>query len=148
MTIVNHECYVSLEVAKLLKKVGFDWECRCYYETSGKLRGKNNGSFYNYNSPLIWQNNGNTDSQLYSTPTLTVAQSWLREVKECAVIVETHNVQAACVSAYVYCIYPIDATHPCEHINGFAEDQCFDTYEVAQEAGIKKALELILEKGE
>ena len=64
METINHEYYVSLEVAKLLKEAGFGWECRCYYETSGKLRGKNNGSFYNYNSPLIWQNNGNTDTQL------------------------------------------------------------------------------------
>lgn len=40
MNTINHEYYISLEVAKLLKDAGFDWECRCYYETSGKLRGK------------------------------------------------------------------------------------------------------------
>ena len=27
MITINHECFVSLEVAKLLKKVGFDWKC-------------------------------------------------------------------------------------------------------------------------
>lgn len=26
MTIINHECYISLEVAKLLKKAGFDYK--------------------------------------------------------------------------------------------------------------------------
>ena len=31
---VNHEYYVSLEVAKLLAEVGFDWECKTYYDTS------------------------------------------------------------------------------------------------------------------
>ena len=27
MEIANHEHYVSLEVAKLLKEAGFDWKC-------------------------------------------------------------------------------------------------------------------------
>ena len=31
---MNHECYVSLEVAKLLKEAGFDWECTHKYERS------------------------------------------------------------------------------------------------------------------
>ena len=44
METSNHECYISLDVAKLLKEAGFDWKCRCYYETSGKFRGKNSGS--------------------------------------------------------------------------------------------------------
>ena len=26
MTIINHECYISLEIAKLLKEAGFDWK--------------------------------------------------------------------------------------------------------------------------
>ena len=34
MEIVNHEYYVSLEVAKLLKEAGFDLECKTYYNIS------------------------------------------------------------------------------------------------------------------
>ena len=28
---INHEYYISLEVAKLLKEAGFDWKCRGIY---------------------------------------------------------------------------------------------------------------------
>ena len=140
MQEINHETYVSFEVAKLLKEAGFDWKQYSFYNSKGILI---NGTFAANWNDKIWYIDGNK----VTAPTLNVAQRWLREVKECAVIVETHNVQAACVSAYVYCIYPTDAAHPCEHINGFAEEQCFDTYEEAQEAGIKEALEMISEKG-
>jgi hypothetical protein len=34
MGVINHEYYVSLEVAKLLEKAGFDWVCRDYYYPS------------------------------------------------------------------------------------------------------------------
>ena len=134
MIMNTHETYVNLETAKLLKQAGFDWPVQEFYDIDGEL-----------NTSIV---NDVDDTVNILAPSLSIAQRWLREVKECAVIVETHNIQATCVSAYVYCIYPTDATHPCEHINGFAEDQCFDTYEQAQEAGIKKALEIILEKRE
>ena len=148
MEKINYEYYVSLEVAKLLKELGFDFECRCYYETSGKLRGKNSGNFYNYNSPLLWQNNGNTDTQLYSAPTLDVAQRWLREVKNIEIQIK-----------YLYKGNPLDGileyrwaicfTHPFPYKEFEANlNECQPTYEEAQVAGIKKALELILEKGE
>ena len=32
MEIINHECYVSLEIAKLLKRAGFGWEGKSYYQ--------------------------------------------------------------------------------------------------------------------
>lgn len=131
----THETYVSLETARLLKEAGFNWEIRSLYDEQNYFVCSLYGD---WNNVTICK----------SAPTLDVAQRWLREVKECAVIVMTHNVQAACVTAYVYCIYPTNGVHPCKHVNGFAEDQCFDTYEQALEAGIKKALEIISEKGE
>lgn len=147
MTIVNHECYVSLEVVKLLKKTGFDWECRCYYETSGKLRGKNSGSFSNHNSPLIWQNNGNTDTQLYSAPTLDVAQRWLREVK--GVEVYAHVFYDTYDTSEGWDVYVYEVNHIIKQIEDWINSyDVYHSYEEAQEAGIKKVLELILEKGE
>ena len=56
---MNHECYVSLEVAKLLKEAGFDWECTHKYERS-----------------IIA-----CRYEDYEKPTLSVAQRWLRVVK-------------------------------------------------------------------
>lgn len=148
--INEHETYVSLETAKMLKEAGFDWECRCYYETSGKLRGKNSGSFSNHNSPLIWQNNGNTDTQLYSAPTLDVAQRWLREVKN--IVVEAHaTFQLTPEGNRQYAAAFVDwigSTYSYEYLERFDKDGnfCveFDSYEEALEAGINKKLNILL----
>lgn len=132
----THESYVSLETAKLLKKAGFDWECREYYynfTTTGWSLSFDD-DFVNWNS---W------DEQYISAPTLDVAQRWLREEKN-------HHVCVSFVFAnnhkyYAFVSRPSDRGHlECEC--GWIENE-FNTYEEAQEAGIKKVLEIILEKG-
>lgn len=160
MERINNEYYVSFEVAKLLKDLDFNWECRCYYETSGKLRGKNSGNFtVNYNSPLIWQNNGNTDTQLYSAPTLDVAQRWLREVgnKNGTVILTLNfneniskhwEVKGIHLNKDRTVMHWFYTCHVKPYGRGIIPVDCWDTYEDAQEAGIKKALEIILANGE
>lgn len=145
MKRINNEYYASFEIAKLLKEMGFNWKCRCYYEMSGKLRGKNSGNFIDYNSPLIWQNNGNDDTQLYSAPALDVVQRWLREVKGIHICVKADAASTNC--KYFVTVIISDTKW------GNVQDEnkktiLFITYEKAQEAGIKKALEIILEKGE
>ena len=136
MDTINHECYVSLEVAKLLKELGFDWECREYYynfiTTGWSLNFDDN--FVNWNS---WS------EQYISAPTLEVAQRWLRVVKGIHLyvrpILDEHK--------YVVTVVVDDLTWgQVNDNNGTAKR--FNTYEEAQEAGIKKVLEIILEKGE
>ena len=66
METINHECYVSLEVAKLLKEAGFDWECQSYYQ---------GGIFHQYSTNrervVIMDFNSAPDyMELYSAPTL------------------------------------------------------------------------------
>lgn len=129
MEIINHEYYVSLEVAKLLKEAGFDWEGKSYYQ--GEV-------FYQYSVDrerivIMNQNSAPDYMEQYSAPTIEVAQRWLREVHGMHVYVSGFNNYRA------YREGSIGATYLTE---------VFDTYEEAQEAGIKKALELILEKGE
>lgn len=121
MEVINHEYHVSPEVAKLLKKVGFDWETFGYYN---KLR------FFHNAIP----HNGET-----SSPTLEVAQRWLREVKNTHIIV-TYNPTLR--GDYVY-----DVFVPCNKF-WLGSPISYDRYEEALEAGIKRALEIILEKGE
>lgn len=134
MTTINHECYVSSEVAKLLKEAGFDWKMKTYYDTSIYLDEtiiEDELRDYNFM-------NGNVR---FSAPTLDIARRWLREVKHLDVIVNRnspiHEPQYSW--EYEYVIITID---------GRVEDvDCyFDEYEQAQEAGIKKALEIILDK--
>lgn len=114
METINHETHVSLEVAKLLKEAGFDWECDKSYDCT-------NSDCVRYEE--------------YSAPTLDVAQRWLREVR-CEYIV-VHPI----VNKWFYSIHRPNFGH-------YYRDKKFSTYEEAQEAGIKKALELILEKVE
>lgn len=66
MTIVNHECYVSLEVANLLIKAGFDW--RDYFVAHS------------------------IDEHFHWEIPLHIAQRWLREVKNISVdVLHQHN---------------------------------------------------------
>lgn len=127
MKTTNHEYYVSLEVAKLLKEAGFDWDTYSAYNKDGMFTDKNR-------SILIW----NDFANYYSAPTLDVAQRWLREIKNSHIEISP----SSDMSAYIYNILlPGDKFWLGSPIS-------YITYEEAQEAGIKKALEKILDKGE
>lgn len=131
MTTINHECYISLEVAKLLKEAGFDWGTLTYYPIDDKVLNER---------ALVGSNvvfNHNRDDSAYSAPSLSVAQRWLREVKE--IEVNTLCVYINNVKKYSYSVF--EGKYNNERI-----EEGFDTFEEALEAGIKKCLTLILEK--
>lgn len=135
---IHHECYVSLEVAKLLKEAGFDWKQYSFYNSKGILV---NGTFAANWNDKIWY----IDGSKVSAPNLEVAQRWLREIKN--VWVEVLLVNATDPH------YRVDLVNASKYNNlyGIIHDADYKEYEIpeeAQEAGIKKALELILEKGE
>ena len=146
MIIVNHKYFVSFEIANLLKEAGFDWECEhCY----------NNGEFdeeyyepFNFNKDCLYQ---------ISAPTLDDAQRWLREVgnKNGTVILTLnfneniskhwevkgiHLNKDRTVMQWFY------TCHVKLYGRGIIPVDCFNTYEEALEAGIKEALEIILNK--
>lgn len=121
MEVINHEYNVSLEVAKLLREAGFDWDTFGYYNKLG---------FFHRAIPHHGE---------ISAPTLEVVQRWLRKVKNTHIIV-TYNPTLR--GDYVY-----DVFVPCNKF-WLGSPISYDTYEEAQEAGIKKALEILLEKGE
>ena len=132
MTIINHECYVSLEVAKLLKEAGFDWEIKTFYfnnELGEAMLGEAKNHNFSY--------------QFISAPTLAVAQQWLREVKNCSIKIDVfpHNLDKNNIYYTHNWIIYLDG----ERYSGSNWD---DTryYEVAQEGAIKKALEMISKK--
>lgn len=125
----KHESYVSLEVAELLKKAGFDWSTHYSYDlylynTEGEKR-----VIDGFASTFCNEHNG-----LASMPTIEVAQRWLREVMKIEVFVEPF------IGFYKYVVEELKE-------NGIYSEGRSESYEEALEAGIKKALELILEKG-
>ena len=145
METVNHECYVSLEVAKLLKEAGFDWECETCYMGKSKRAYKYN-KYFNWNLPRkdfeiegsdnLFHSfiNQKKTNHFVSAPTLDVAQRWLREVKNYEIFVV---VKFLADKEYIARVET--------NISGYSTD-IYKFYEEAQEAGIKKALEMILDK--
>ena len=137
METINHECYVSLEVAKLLKEAGFKWGCRAAWDLTFP-----NEPYLNHAAVYPTDFNNDVDDILYA-PTLDVAQRWLREVKNISV-----NIFSTPCSYYEYSIRKINQLNYKDNTI-LALTACrFYTYEGAQEAGIKTALETILDKGE
>lgn len=139
MEIRNHEYYVSFEIAKLLKKAGFDWKQYSFYNSKSILI---NGTFAANWNDKIWY----IDGSKVSAPTLDVAQRWLREVKGICLTVQPLfdkvNEQFNVVVGFTPFLHRMDG----EMIIVSLDSE--NTYKEAQEAGIKKALEIILEKGE
>ena len=151
MGTTNHEYYVSLEVAKLLKEAGFDWKCREYYHNFTTT-----GWSLSFDDNFInWQQEG--DNYL-SAPTLDVAQRWLREVKNISVEAKSFRwvnryQDDKYTVTYRHELWPIDTSIIPSEEDKFirytldcACDIEFQTYEQALEAGIKKCLTLLLEE--
>ena len=136
METMNYECYVSFEIAKLLKEAGFDWEEHyprnfCYVNDNTELFDKS-----------VLKNYIGEDDVIYLAPTLEVAQRWLREVKDIDVyIFPTTNNKRGCVYEW-----GIKTFGRALWVEGQPYTNQYETYEEAQEAGIKKALEIILQK--
>lgn len=131
----THEQYISLETAKLLKKVGFDWECRAYYFY---LINDPNPRFYhaeNFNNFNKW------GPDAFSAPTKAVVMKWLREVKGL-------NIGINCLYDTIneMIIYSSTITS-LQNDNYFRHRlYCEDTYEQAAETAIKEALKILNEQ--
>jgi hypothetical protein len=134
MGTINHESYVSLEIAKLLKKAGFYWDCYELYEREYEQDGRTHAE-----TPVNW----NSTPDYYSAPTLEVAQRWLREVKDISV-----DISSTRYSEWEYAIRKINQLNNNDNTILTLTACRFYTYEEAKEAGIKSAIEIILEEGE
>ena len=133
---MNHEYYVSSEIAKLLEKAGFDWKCRkCY----------NKGVLFDMEPDEIRTQTPQHSSYDVLAPTLEVAQRRLREVKGIDIIIFVFG--GSPDKIYIYDVNTWDTWK-----NGVVTDKeyigdSYTIYEQAIEAGIKKTLEIILEIG-
>lgn len=138
METINHEYYVSSEVAKLLEKAGFDWKCRkCY----------NKGVLFDMEPDEIRTQTPQHSSYDVLAPTLDVAQRWLREVK--GIEVYAHVFYDSREMLDELDVYVYEVNHITKHIEDYISSyDIYHTYEEAQESGIKKVLEIILEKVE
>jgi hypothetical protein len=123
-----------MEVAKLLKKAGFDWKCKYAYiiTPAGDMPTGEEGTLTEYVENVNW---------LVKSPTLEVAQKWLREVKNIQIIASPLAGSKKWTPLICKDFWLLH-----EDLDGIAlTPENFDSYELAQESGIKKALEKILE---
>ena len=134
METINHEYYVSLEVAKLLKEAGFKWFINTAYR-DGVLMRQGNLLCDNFNGK---QYENAARHEFFSAPTLNVVQRWLREIHHLHITIYSSSQES-----WMYRI-----TEPHQKLEDGVYGEDFNTYEDAQEAGIKKSLEIILHKGD
>ena len=122
----------TYEVCKLAKEKGFRETVGWYYNTNGlKLlkRGCNGG-------------NPNLINGLYSAPTQSLLQRWLREEK--GVVVEVMCLPTTRTSSKYEYKRHIFWGSDGHYIEGKYGDEIFDTYELALEDALKYALEKLV----
>lgn len=118
---MNKKDYVSLEVARLLKEKGFDWDCMAFYTKDG-----------------LFECSSYINTQVLKTPCPTIyeAQKWLRNTM--CLHIEIGYMYGD------YWLYDI-LTIPTHDLIGLSdrENVRYMSYEEALNAGIQEALKLI-----
>lgn len=130
----THEVRVSLETAKMLQKSGFDWECEYAILPATEMGDTpyryNKGRTNNYNDKEKYP------FEIYSAPSLDVAQRWLREIHHLHITIFSSSQESW--------MFRITKPHQKWEDGVYGED--FYIYEEAQEAGIQKCLTILLEE--
>lgn len=131
---MTNKDFVSYEIAKMLKNVGFDWPCSHYYTKENASDGDvwlTTAAF----SPEDWNNDSNSEPDflkpLCAAPSLWEAQKWLRDVKNIIILINYDD----------YAGWTFFSPHrDIDNNNPYCE-----SYESALCAGIEAALKLIEE---
>ncbi len=116
---------ITFETAKLAKDKGFDVDCNSYHESSEVMYRKGG------------KDNWNQYYEMWSAPTQSLLQKWLREM---------YNIHVTTISnrntKWNYGIYDISKkSYGCIEDN--YEYKVYKTYEEALEAGLYEGLNLI-----
>lgn len=126
------EQLVSFETAKLAKEKGFDIEVDTY------LTDKNPDKYRKLKMRTSLCNFNKIDT-IYSRPTQSLLQKWLREVHNIEVIVfpKSHSIKGI--------IYVVEVAFKCQvyHITYDGVYIGYETYEEALEVGLQEALKSI-----
>ena len=133
--------YVSFELAKLLKKRGFDELCvRQYYTYWGE-----GGELKNYEHPVIEEkmirNSQIIDGDNATAPTQQMVMSWLREVHK--LYIEPFSIKDYDKKKVEYTYSVQDLGFPGSD-DGIDTCKTYDTHEEAVEAAIKYCLEKLI----
>lgn len=132
---MRHETYVTYEQAVKLKELGFDWECQAYYSKDSAPKGQ---ALFQVGAHCA---NRNLRDDLVSTPTMTMAQKWLRDTEGVLVWVypEREPLGEGLTGSELTdkWLWEIDGAEVRRNKRAYC------TYEAALSAGIEKALNLL-----
>ncbi len=128
---------VSIETAKLLRKLRFNEPTPAHYDPQGNLvECPHDGTDKCWNSPAY---DKSPRHQSYAAPALALAQQWLREKKRFDVLVEREYFLGK-VGKYYAHIYRL-------RDGAMSETPRYRSYEKALEAGIIRALKAAQKAG-
>lgn len=123
---------ISLKVAKLAKEKKFDWKVLNCYNENGEIGDVEDYLLINFNQ---WENVEGSNINLYSTPTQSLLQKWIREVHKIHILIDYGNL----TNKYCFELLPIEPK-----IEVFMSSEMkFKTYEEALEAALLEVLKLI-----
>jgi hypothetical protein len=131
------DALILFETAKLAKEKGFNYKVTNHFRDGANYNKEliNAGSAYNMNSSEeqeLWNTN------LYSAPTQSLLQKWLREVHKIKILV-THSPSGM----YNFEIYKWNFDNAKGIWERIGHITHYETYEQAFEEGLKEALTLI-----
>ena len=154
---MTHEQFIELETARLARKAGFDWECSTFYtETFDYTNQDGTGKFEFRRDDNLRYRNPNDDRnsfvnhkgtlleykfEMYSAPTQSVLQRWLREVKGMYIEI-THTI----TDEFYVTIHSKNFIVTKHVLTENGQTLTFPTYEAALESGLQKCLTLINEE--
>ena len=111
----GNDVYVDFKIAKLLKELGFDWECPCHWVDGSKgdtalLIPKKHFFYGNVYGDIIradedWNHSKQYEEnlyQVYSAPSLSIVQRWLREVKSIHIVTNLNDVNDITYKSTIY----------------------------------------------
>lgn len=128
---MKHEGYAGPAMSRNLAKLGFDWNCRCYWSKENAPEGQ--AWFITHFNPKGFNNIIDGTELKVGAPTLSVVGKWLRETKHISVRVNylAHN------KTWFYDVLNM------EDLSYFQDDDEYNTYEEALTAGIKEVIDIL-----
>lgn len=133
---MNREDYVSLEVAKMLKEKGFKEPCKASRLKNGELK------LYDLKQSLDNMTSIGEEYYEFLCPTLYETQKWLREKHNTYAEVDSSYNKNGKLFAFTINHYDKNDNWDWEWVND--TNEYYKEYEAALNAGILKALKLIL----
>lgn len=140
------EDFVTYEQAVKLKRLGFDWKCRYFYESDNKVLmpleeivSAIEGHDFCITSDTLMED-FNKQQDICSAPTLAQVQKWLREVKNIYVF---SNKAIAFPDTLKGKFYWEIINKDLEVVDRCLSCDLTDTYEQSLSIGISKAIEIL-----